>query len=58
MAYKEGGRPATGGLRPKPGSGSHEITALNRPFPACGKLRLTVMGTQPNARSAIKMPST
>jgi len=42
--------------RPKPGTGSHEFIALNRPFAACGNLRLTIMEPNRIARSA-HMPS-
>lgn len=37
---------ASGGNRPKPGTGSHEIIALSRPFAACGNLRRAIM--EPN----------
>jgi hypothetical protein len=45
-------RNVRGSLRPRPGTGSHEIIAMNRPFAACGKLRLTIAETNRIARSA------
>jgi len=46
---------ASGSTRPKPGTGSHEIVATNRPFAACGNLRPTIMEPSRTARSA-QMP--
>jgi len=57
MAYKEGGRPATGGLRPIPGGGPDKIIARKPPFNACGTLKTMTIECR-NAGSADAFSST